>query len=211
MALKNFGLIVIGTGVSGVTVASTCRAAGWKVAVVDSQPFGGTCPLRGCDPKKVLVSAAELVDWSRRTKGRGVSGSTVIDWPGLMRFKRTFTDPVPAAREKGFAEEGIEAFHSRVRFLDQSTLAAGEDMLKTRHVAIAAGAKPVALNIPGEELLTTSTQFLRWGIISWQSESYVWALKGSEERDYASESRPSPKLLAYVRPIMDDCQGATMG
>ncbi len=81
MSTKNFDLIVIGTGVAGLTVAYKCRSAGWKVAVVDSQPFGGTCALRGCDPKKVLVGAAELVDWNRRMKDRGVSGSAVIDWP----------------------------------------------------------------------------------------------------------------------------------
>ena len=71
MATKNFDLIVIGTGVAGSIAAYKCRSAGWKVAIVDSQPFGGTCANRGCDPKKVLVGAAELVDWNRRMKGRG--------------------------------------------------------------------------------------------------------------------------------------------
>ena len=49
-------------------------------------------PLRGCDPKKVLVGAAEVVDAARRFTGRGVSGTAAIRWPELMRFKRTFTD-----------------------------------------------------------------------------------------------------------------------
>ena len=54
----------MGTGSAAQTVAYACRAAGWNVAVTDSDPFGGTCQLRGCDPKKVLVGVAELVDWS---------------------------------------------------------------------------------------------------------------------------------------------------
>ena len=160
MTVKNYDLVVIGPGSAGSLAANRCRSAGWNVAVVDSQPFGGTCALRGCDPKQVLFGAAELVDWNRRMKGRGVSGDAAIDWPGLMRFKRTFTDPVPREREKDFAEEGIAAFHARVRFLDGSTLAGAEDLLKARHFVIAAGAKPVALDIPGEEFLTTSSQFL---------------------------------------------------
>jgi len=160
MPAKGFDLIVIGTGEAGGTVASNCRSAGWNVAVVDSQPFGGTCPLRGCDPKKVLVGAAELVDWTRRMKGRGLSGDAVIDWRSLMRFKRTFTDPVPKARDEQYAREGIVTFHSRVRFVDQSTLAADGELLKAEHFAIAAGAKPRPLKIPGEEFVTTSTQFL---------------------------------------------------
>ncbi|MDQ3414530.1 MAG: FAD-dependent oxidoreductase, partial [Verrucomicrobiota bacterium] len=58
-----YDLVVIGTGAAASSVAYKCRAAGWEVAIVDSRPFGGTCALRGCDPKKVLVGAAELIDW----------------------------------------------------------------------------------------------------------------------------------------------------
>src|SRR5262249_49574963 len=70
MATK-FDVIAIGTGAGASAVAYRCRAAGWQVAVVDSRPFGGTCALRGCDPKKVLVGAAEAVDWARRMKANG--------------------------------------------------------------------------------------------------------------------------------------------
>jgi glutathione reductase (NADPH) len=53
-----FDLVVVGTGVAATTAAWKCHAAGWSVAIVDSRPFGGTCALRGCDPKKVLVGAS---------------------------------------------------------------------------------------------------------------------------------------------------------
>jgi glutathione reductase (NADPH) len=51
---KQFDLIVIGTGEAASIVADECRSAGWDVAIVDSSPFGGTCALRGCDPKQFL-------------------------------------------------------------------------------------------------------------------------------------------------------------
>ena len=57
---KSFDLVVIGTGAAAAGVASRCKSAGWKVAIVDNLPYGGTCQLRGCDPKKVLVGAAEI-------------------------------------------------------------------------------------------------------------------------------------------------------
>src|SRR5579884_290832 len=91
--------------------------SGRRVAVVDELPYGGTCALRGCDPKKVLVGAAEVADWQRRLQGRGIAGDTAIAWPDLMRFKRTFTDPVPAAREQAFAAAGIATYHGPARFL----------------------------------------------------------------------------------------------
>src|SRR5438552_974119 len=73
--------------------------------------------LRGCDPKKVLVGAAELADWHRRIQGRGVSGDAHISWPELMQFKRTFTDPVPADRAKAFQKAGIATYHGPARFM----------------------------------------------------------------------------------------------
>ena len=54
-----FDLIIIGTGTAAATAANRCANAGWRVAVVDHLPYGGTCALRGCDPKKVLVGVAE--------------------------------------------------------------------------------------------------------------------------------------------------------
>lgn len=154
-------MIVIGTGSAAQNVAYTCRASGWSVAVVDSRPFGGTCQLRGCDPKKVLVGVAELVDWSRRLQDKGISAPGLsIKWPDMMRFKRTFTDPVPEQTEHSFAEAGITVRHGRARFVDRTAVRVGDDTLVGHHVVIATGARHASLGIPGEEYLTTSTQFL---------------------------------------------------
>lgn len=159
--MKTFDLVVIGTGSAGATAAHACRQAGWEVVIIDSHPFGGTCALRGCDPKKVLVGAAELVDWHRRMEGRGVTASGArMDWPALIEFKRTFTDPVAPNREEGYRKVGISAFHGRARFTGPQELAVGEETLAAKHILIAAGARPATLGIPGEELLTTSEQFL---------------------------------------------------
>ncbi|MGI8494196.1 MAG: dihydrolipoyl dehydrogenase family protein [Pyrinomonadaceae bacterium] len=158
---KKFDLVVIGTGAGGSTVAHKCRKAGWEVAIIDSRPFGGTCALRGCDPKKVLVGAAELIDWNQRMRGKGITaGTTEIEWEELMRFKKTFTEPVPDKRENNFAGAGIAAFHGRARFLDKTTVQIGDDTLTGRYAHIAAGAKPAPLGISGEEYLTDSTAFL---------------------------------------------------
>lgn len=158
---KKFDLIAIGTGSAASAVAHRCGAAGWQVAVVDSRPFGGTCALRGCDPKKVLVGAAEAIDWARRMKGNGIRAEQLqIDWSDLMRFKRTFTEPVPKNREAGFVKAGIATFHGRARFVGPSTIQVGGDALEGRYVVIAAGQKPAGLKIPGAEYLTTSEQFL---------------------------------------------------
>ncbi len=154
-------VIVIGTGSAAQTVSYTCREAGWSVAVIDSRPFGGTCQLRGCDPKKVLVGISELVDWSHRMQGKGVSAPALsINWPDLIRFKHTFTDPAPEQNEHSFAQAGIATRHGRAHFVDQTSVEVGGDTLVGRYVVIAGGARRATLSIPGEDQLTTSTQFL---------------------------------------------------
>jgi len=158
---RRYEVVVIGSGTAASTVASRCRAAGWTIAVVDSRPFGGTCSLRGCDPKKILVGAAEAVEWVRRLSGKGVeSANTRIDWSRLVEFKRSLIADVPRSREAGFLKRGIDAFHGRATFSGPTTVVVGDDVLEGRYVVVAAGARPATVRIPGAEHLVTSEQFL---------------------------------------------------
>lgn len=158
-----FDLFVIGTGSAGNTVAEQCRQAGWTVGIADSEPFGGTCAQRGCDPKKVLVGAAQLSDAVRRFHSRDVlDSSTTINWPALMQFKRTFTDPVPEHIQSWLTSIGITTFHDAVRFTGDKTLMVGDEEIQAEHILIATGATPAPLNIPGSHWLHTSEAFLNW-------------------------------------------------
>ena len=158
---ERFDLVVVGTGVAASTVAYPCREAGWRVAVIDSRPFGGTCPNRGCDPKKVLVGAAEIADAAMRMKPHGVSSDDLhIQWSDLMRFKRTFTDPVPESSERAFRNAGIETFHSVACFRSPDAMEVAGERLTARYFLIASGSAPARLGIPGEDLLTNSDGFL---------------------------------------------------
>lgn len=158
---NEYDVIVIGTGAAGLTVAHKCRSVDWAVAVIDSRPFGGTCALRGCDPKKVLVGAAHVKDWQNRMDGHGLTAKeSRINWPDLIDFKQTFTEPVADSNRKAFAEAGIETFHGRCRFVDDTTLEVNGDTLRGKYVVIATGAKPRELAFPGAEHLTTSAQFM---------------------------------------------------
>ena len=157
---KQFDLVVVGTGVASAA-ASKCREAGWTVAVIDCRPFGGTCALRGCRPKKLLVSAGEALNAARDMGGKGVRAPNLsIDWPELMRFKRSETDPAPQVFAEGYARQGIEALRGQARFVGPTALALNGDQLIGRHVLIAAGAKPAPLPFPGAEHLMASDGFL---------------------------------------------------
>jgi glutathione reductase (NADPH) len=155
-----FDLLIIGTGTAAMVAATRLRQAGWRVGVVDFRPFGGTCALRGCDPKKMLVSGAMALDYARRMSANGVVGQVSLDWRDLMAFKSSFTDPISAAHEQRYADQGIDTFHGAARFLGSNTLRIGEETMESRHILIASGAQPVRLSIPGEEHLATNEDFL---------------------------------------------------
>ncbi|MDQ1080595.1 NAD(P)/FAD-dependent oxidoreductase [Pseudoroseomonas cervicalis] len=155
-------LIVLGSGTAGVKVATTCRAVGWRVALVESRQFGGTCALRGCEPKKVFWTLAEAAERAQRLSGKGVGGggAVTLDWAAAQRFKRSFTDPVPDARRDSLERAGITALHGQPRFRGPEHLDVEGQEIRFRHALIATGAEPAELPIAGRENLATSDDFL---------------------------------------------------
>lgn len=156
----DYDLLIIGSGTAAMVAAMRVRKAGWNVAVIDEKPFGGTCALRGCDPKKMLIAGAEAIDASRRMNGNGVTGEVRIDWPELIAFKRSFTDPVPDKHEHRYREMGIAAFHGHTEFIGPNSLSVAGTEVSARHILIATGAEPMRLDIPGEDYLIDNEAFL---------------------------------------------------
>ena len=157
---KSYDLVVIGSGSAGTITAQKCKKAGWSVALLDNRPFGGTCSQRGCDPKKVLVGAAELIDWNRRMNGLGIVDHSSINWQQLMAFKRQFTDSIPAKTEEKFNKLEIDLYAGKGEFQSETEIRVGSDVLKARTILIATGAQPVQMGIKGEDYMIKSDDFL---------------------------------------------------
>ncbi|WP_042224340.1 dihydrolipoyl dehydrogenase family protein [Oceanobacillus manasiensis] len=157
---NTFDVIVIGSGPAGSAVATSSAKEGLRTAVIDEREYGGTCPLRGCNPKKVLASAATMIDETERMKGKGIERSATINWQDLMEFKRSFTEPVPDAKEKSFKKAEIETLHGKAQFIGENTIKVGEKTLDAEKIVIATGAKPAPLPIDGAEHLAYSEDFL---------------------------------------------------
>ena len=156
-----YDLVVIGAGMAGAAAANKTAAAGWRVAIVDELPYGGTCALRGCDPKKILRRGAEIVDAAQMLDGRGVNpGGLTIDWEDLMRHKRGFTDPVPQNMEAQLSGNGVDTLHGSARFIGPNHLDVDGAPVEARHVLIATGARPRRLEFPGADFAIDSTKFL---------------------------------------------------
>jgi glutathione reductase (NADPH) len=156
----SFDVIVIGTGTAAATVAAPCRKAGKSVAIIDELPYGGTCALRGCDPKKMLIAPTEGINWIHAMKGKGLEGEISARWPDMVAFKRTFTDNMPPRIEKGLEKAGVTVLHGSARFTGPDSAEIDGKPYRAKHFHIATGARPMTLDIPGEEHLLTSTDFL---------------------------------------------------
>lgn len=157
---EQYDVIVIGSGPAGGVVAAGCRKAGLRVAVIEYQGYGGTCPLRGCNPKKVLVGAAETIDRSAGLRGKGIAHASRIDWPDLIRFKRTFTDPVSAAKERALHERGIDTYPGKARFRSQRQITVDGQTLTGDKIVIATGAQARQLDIAGKQYLIDAEAFM---------------------------------------------------
>ena len=158
---ENYDLVVIGAGMAGIAAATKCSTAGWRVAIVDALPYGGTCALRGCDPKKILRRGAEIVDSARLMQGKGIdSNGLSINWADLMKHKHGFTDPVPQSMEENLHRQGVETLHGTATFTGPSHVQVAGTTFQTSKVLIATGATPRPLDFPGQEHLIDSTDFL---------------------------------------------------
>ena len=158
---QSYDLIVIGAGMAGVAAANKCAAQGWSVAIVDSLPYGGTCALRGCDPKKILRRGAEIIDNARLMRGKGIDDADLsINWPDLMKHKHGFADPVPRGAEDGLTGSDVTTLHGHARFTGPRQLEIDGAPYDADRFLVATGARARPLEFPGHEHLIDSTDFL---------------------------------------------------
>ena len=138
---QSFDLIVIGVGMAAVTAANKCASAGWSVAVVDELPYGGTCALRGCDPKKMLRRGAEIIDAASLMNGKGIEpGSLAINWSDLMAFKRAFTEKMPPKIESGLDKNGVTTLHGSAKFIAENIIEVdGKTRLQAKKILFVGG------------------------------------------------------------------------
>ncbi len=90
MNTTHFNTIVVGSGTAAYYAVDGLVRAGQRVTIIDERPFGGTCALRGCQPKKYLVSNAEAVAMASQLVGRGITAPPTTDWEALQSLKNQF-------------------------------------------------------------------------------------------------------------------------
>ena len=161
MSEFDYDLFVIGAGSGGVRAARIAAKHGAKVAVAEEYRVGGTCVIRGCVPKKLLVYASKFAEEFEDAIGYGWTTAKVsFDWPTLIENKNKEIDRLNKAYIRNLEGAGAELILERATILDPHSvqLASGKKF-SAKYILIATGAAPfVPRNLPGHELAITSNE-----------------------------------------------------
>jgi pyruvate/2-oxoglutarate dehydrogenase complex dihydrolipoamide dehydrogenase (E3) component len=146
-----YDLVVIGSGAAGSTVATAVAERGYRVALVEEGAIGGTCLNVGCDPTKTLVRAAEVAHLARTAGRFGIRvGSVAVDWPAVRAHVGAVIDAIRGGDgEQNLVDQGVTVIRERARFVDGSTVVAGDHRLWGDQLLIATGARATVPPITG--------------------------------------------------------------
>ena len=161
MAEKSYDFFIMGCGPAGQALAVAAAENGHSVGITDIREYGGACPLRGCDPKKVLYAAAKAMTGVARLQGKGFTNKPATSWAELQIWKRTFTEPIPTGTRQKLTGRGVDCLDGGAKLIAPGTIQVGDDtIVRAEHVVIATGAKPAPLDIPGKAHYLDSEGFL---------------------------------------------------
>ena len=157
---SSYDLLVIGGGSAGTTAAMTAADLGKKVIVVEKDKLGGTCTNVGCVPTKVFLHGANLIRAASEAKVFGVDSERKDGFHLIKEHKDIMTLKMRDAGVAALERAGIETLKATARFKDGRAIMADGDVIESRNVLIAAGARPLLPPIEGVdsvEFLTSTT------------------------------------------------------
>lgn len=157
----DFDLFVIGAGSGGVRAARIAAGHGARVAIAEESRFGGTCVIRGCVPKKLMVYASRYAGDFQDARGFGwQTGTPVFDWATLIAAKDQEIARLEALYRRGQESAGVAIFEERVTVAgpQEVRLASGRTVT-AKTILIATGGKPnIDAALPGVEHVITSNE-----------------------------------------------------
>lgn len=160
MASFDYDLFVIGAGSGGVRAARISAGYGARVAIAEESRIGGTCVIRGCVPKKLLVYASRFAAEFNDAAGFGWSvGDRSFDWEALRASKEREITRLEGIYAGNLQRSGVEVIRDRAVITgpNEIRLVAEERTITAERILIATGNRPVLPDIPGIEHAVTST------------------------------------------------------
>ncbi|MDR3369507.1 glutathione-disulfide reductase [Rhodoferax sp.] len=159
MTSYDYQLFVIGGGSGGVRAARIAAGLGARVAIAEGFRYGGTCVIRGCVPKKLLVYAAHFSEDFADAKGFGWTVPPAeFSWPQLIAAKDKEISRLSSIYENNLLGSKVTVLHGHARLLDPHTVEVNGERIRAEHILLATGGRPYLPNIPGIEHAITSNE-----------------------------------------------------
>lgn len=161
MADFDYDLFVIGGGSGGVRAARLAAAGGAKTAIAEEFRYGGTCVIRGCVPKKLMVYASSFSGAFEDAAGFGwIVGETNFDWSKLIAAKDNEITRLEGLYARNVGAAGAEVFHQRaeVAGAHEVRLVSDDRVVSAKHILVATGGAPFVPDFPGSGLAITSNE-----------------------------------------------------
>ncbi len=157
----DFDLFTIGAGSGGVAGSRRAASYGARVAICESRRVGGTCVLRGCVPKKLLVYASHFAEEWEDARGFGWTiGEHRIDWAKLIQTKNRELDRLNGIYIRMLRDAGASLIEGRAKLVDAHTVEVNGARHTAKTILIATGSRPVRPEIPGADLGISSDEAL---------------------------------------------------
>lgn len=161
MASYDYDLVTLGAGSGGVRASRLAGGYGARVAVIEESRVGGTCVMRGCVPKKLLIYGAEFARHLQDARGYGWDiGDARFDWPTLVAVKNRELDRLEAVYRNTLKSNHVELVEGRGKLVDPHTVEVNGRRMTAQRILVAVGGWPVLPSIPGVEHVITSNEAL---------------------------------------------------
>ena len=161
MAEYDYDLFVIGAGSGGVRAARLAAELGTKVGIAEEYRVGGTCVVRGCVPKKLLVYGSRYGTEFPDARGFGWTCDDVeFDWPTLIGNVRREVDRLNGVYTRTLERTGVDSFMTHAALEDAHTVKLGDGTaaMTAKTILIATGSHPMIPDLPGREHLISSNE-----------------------------------------------------
>jgi len=162
----DYNLVVIGAGSGGLVTSYIAAAVNAKVVLIEKHKMGGDCLNTGCVPSKAVIRSAKMLNYAKRAKDFGFKSATVdFNFADVMQRVQNIIKKIePHDSVERYTELGVEVIEGEAKILSPYEVEVNGQVLTTKNIVVATGARPFVPNIPGLEEVGFHTSDTIWGI-----------------------------------------------
>ena len=162
--MREYDFIAIGGGSGGIATMNRASEYGAKTAVIEGNLLGGTCVNIGCVPKKIMWYASQISEAIHKygPDYGFATGAHKIDFPTLLKNRDAYVERSRNSYQAGFERRNVDVIEGFAKFVDNHTVEVNGELIRSKHILIATGAKPIRPRIPGAKLGDVSDTFFEW-------------------------------------------------